>query len=311
MVTPVFKIEANGEDITEALLKNSAVISFSDEDGFAADELRLEVFGEFKRPEYKDELKLWLGYKESGIYYCGLFSVQSSAKKRGGMTVTATGADFTGELKKKRNRSFENMSIAAIVQEIAGSYGLGIKCDFDDLYLQHTAQTNESDLNLLNRLAKDYNAIFSIKNNTLVFKKRIKGETRADDLPLFEVEESECERWEIKHSNRTMYRSCRAIWHDTKENKIKKIVSGAGKPELVLKGSFRTEAEAKSKADAKLQTANRGTVTGNITIRGQDIRAGGVLKLNGFGSDDGEYTIKSVLHTLDETGYKVLVEFEN
>jgi len=311
MVTPIFKIEANGKDITEVLLKNSAKITFKDEDGVVADELSIEALGDFKRPKYEDELKLWLGYKESGLYYCGLFIVQTSTKNRHSINITATGANFTSELKKKRNKSYEKMSLADIAREIAKRYSLNTKSDFSDAYVQHLSQSNESDLHLLNRLANEYNAIFSIKNNTLIFKKRIKEDKKAEDLPVFEVKESECESWEIKHSNRTLYKSCKAIWHDTKENKTKEIIVGSGEPELILKGSFKNEAEAKTKAEARLQTANRGIVSGNLTIYGQNIRAGGILKLIGFGSDNGDYTIKSVEHTLDESGYSVYVEFEN
>ncbi len=311
MVTPAFKIEANGKDVTELLQSNSAKITFKDEDGVVADELGIEVYGDFKRPAFEDELKLWLGYEESGLYYCGLFVVQTSTKSRHSMRITATGANFTSELKKRRNRSYEKMSLSAVAKEIASRYDLSAKSDYDDIYIQHLSQSDESDLNLMNRLAKEYNAIFSIKNNTLIFKKRIKNDQKAEDLPVFEIDESECESWQIKHSNRTLYRSCKATWHDTRENKTKEITAGSGEPQLILRGSFKTEADAKAKADARLQAANRGVVSGNLTIYGQNIRAGGILKLTGFGSDDGKYTINRVEHRLGPDGYSVYVEFEN
>ena len=70
--TPAFRILANDKDVTEHITKNLISLSFKDEAGIKSDEITLSVYGTFKRPQYKDVLKLWIGYKESGLWQlCG------------------------------------------------------------------------------------------------------------------------------------------------------------------------------------------------------------------------------------------------
>jgi phage protein D len=309
-MTPIFKIEANGKDVTEAISKNLVSLSFSDEDGNQSDEITLEVAGDFKRPQYQDELKLWLGYDESNLFYCGIFKVQTTSRTQHTLTITATGADFSAQLKQKRDTSYEKLSLKDVAQIVANRYDLSLKSDFDDMYLQHLSQTQESDLHMMKRLAKDYNAIFSIKNSTLIFLKRIKENMASDALPVFEIDISECESYSIKHSDKTLYNACEASWQDTKENVVKSVTVGSGDPILKINGSFKNAAEATKKAEAKLQNANRGTKSGTINMYGKEIYAGGMLKLSGAGEDDGEYSIKSVSHSFDN-GWSMSIEIEN
>jgi len=309
-VTPIFKIEANGTDVTEQIRANLSSITFKDEDGNQSDEITIRVAGDFKRPAYKDELKLWLGYEETGLFFCGLFLVQTTERDSFGLTITATGADFSAALKQKRDLSYEQISLKAIVQIIADRHGLKLKSDFDDLYVTHLSQTNESDLHFMKRIASDYNGIFSIKNGTLIFLKRTKDAKRSDELPVFEIDSSECSELRIKHANRTLYASCKATWHDTRDNTVESVTVGNGNPVLLMEGQFKTAAEAKAKAEAKLERANRGIKSGKIEMHGKEIYAGGTLKLTGFGEDDGEYSIKSVNHTFDD-GWVMIIEIEN
>ena len=309
-MTPIFKLEANGADITESLQKNTVSISFSDEDGNQSDEITIKVAGDFKRPKYQDELKLWLGYKESSLFYCGLFKVQSTERDNYSLTINASGADFSSALKQKRETSYEKVSLKDVAKIIADRHSLKLKSDFDDMFLPHLSQTNESDLHMMKRLSSDYNAIFSIKNGTLIFLKRIKENMASKELPVFEIDISECESYSIKHSDKTIYGACEASWQDTKANKVQSITVGNGTPILKINGNFKTAVEAQSKAEAKLQNANRGSKSGTISMYGREIYAGGELKLSGAGEDDGEYSIKSVNHTFD-SGWKMSIEIEN
>ena len=309
-MTAVFKIEANGKDITSKLQADLSSISFSDEDGNQSDEITIKVAGNFKRPSYKDELKLWLGYEGKKLFYCGVFLVQSTEKDDNSLSITATGADFSSSLKVKRDLSYEKLSLKAIAKIVADRNNLKLKSDFEDMQLTHLSQTKEGDLSFMKRLAKDYDGIFSIKNNTLVFMRKVKNEKKSDELPMFKIDKSECASVSIKHANKTLYNSCKVSWQDTKDNQSKSISVGNGDPILMLEGQFKTPAEAKNKAEAKLQRANRGLKSGSLSMYGKEIYAGGTLKLTGSGEDDGEYMITSVNHSFD-SGWKINVNFEN
>jgi len=305
-ITPDFKVEVNGKDVTANVKKHLVSLSLKDESGDATDELTLNFDNLFKRPKYKDKIKVWLGYR-TGLYYCGSFLVQTTEKNQNSLRVRATSTNFTTEIKKKRNRSYENISLCDLIKKIADRNGLKYRCNFNDVFFKHLAQTDESDLNLLNRIAKMYNATFNIKNDTIIF---VKKQSESDNLPIFEIDRKDVSSYSIKYANKTLYKSVKAVFHDTKENKVKEVVFGSGEPQYVLQDTFKDESEALKRAEGIMDLLNSGIKSGNLTMDGMNIIAGAKLKLNGFGEDDGEYSIKRVTHSLNGSGYTVRVEFE-
>ena len=313
-MTPKIKLIANGKDVSEFINMNATTVDFKDEAGDVADEITLNIAGIFAKPKYKDELKLWIGTEEKGLFYCGIFTVQSVSSSEGNtysIEITATAANFSSNLKVKRSVSYENVSIKKIVQIIANRHDLGVASDFDDIYVLHSEQTNESDLNFLLRLADEDNALFAIKNNKIIFKKKIKDNKKSDKLPRFSLKKDEHTEVKIYSSNKEEYGSCKAIWRDTKQNVQRSITVGRGEPIKVIKDSFENVAQAKQKAQATLDKANSGTKTGTITSYGFEVYAGGVLDLFNTLEDDGDYEIKSVHHVIDESGWNFTMEIKN
>ena len=308
--TPTFKILANDKDVSTKLKKELISITFKDEVNNKADELTIKVGGEFARPLYEDDLKLFLGYDDN-LTYCGSFSIQTSVRSNNNiLSISATGVNFSSSLKEKRDITYEKITIKEICKQIADRNALKLKSDFDNFCIQSIAQSNESDLHFLNRLARDYNAIFNIKNETFVFTHKIKDNQKNKELPTYTISCNEVENISIKHSNKTLYKSCKSIWHDTKENKAKFITVGTGKPILINKGNFKDDADAQLKAKAKLERANQGLISGSLSTDGEVIFAGGKLNLIDTLEDDGEYQIKSVNHSFSASGWKMTIEFE-
>ncbi|WP_294962642.1 contractile injection system protein, VgrG/Pvc8 family [Sulfurimonas sp.] len=311
-MTPIFKLLANGKDVTKSINLNSSKIEFNDEAGVVSDDISLTIEGTFKKPKYEDELKLWIGTKEKGLFYCGLFMVQSSKNNNDtSIDITATAADFSKSLKRKRNLSYESVSIKQIVQKVATRHKLEVVSDFEDINIDHIEQTSESDLHFLKRIAKDYNALFAVKNNKIVFKKKMKNAKKSENLPRYTLIKDEFSGVSIENTNKTLYSSCKAVWRDTKDNKQHSITVGSGEPVKIIKDSFENVADAKIKAEATLQKANAGTKSGSINSYGFELYAGGILDLQGTAQDDGEYDIISSHHTLDSSGWNMSVEIEN
>lgn len=310
---PLALIIINGNDRTDVIYDKLISLSMTDYANNESDELDITVSGRFSRPKYQDEIKLYLGYNYN-YTYMGLFRVQSTVKTFTQLTIKATGVDFSDRFKVKRNITYENLSIKDIASQIASKHELKLRSDFDDVYLLSQAQTNESDMHFLNRIAKEYNAIFNIKNDTLYFMKKIKENKKSSELPSYVIDVNKCNSISIEHSNKTLYNSCEVSYHDTKENKsIKKIYpSSAEEPILKFKGSFKTEAEAIERAKAKLNKANQGIITGSIEKPGEIIFAAGVLTLsNNIDTDEEEYQITRVSHSLDKSnGWTTNIEFE-
>lgn len=313
---PLFLLLANDKDVTDQLQKYVTSISFTDNAGTDSDNISISINGgNFKRPSTNDELKLYFGYKGQSFFFAGTFKVQKTTRRRNkSLTIVATGVDFSIELNQDKSATFQSLSLKDICSNIAKAHNLKLKSDFDDCHIKNVLQTNESDLEFLERLAKDYNALFSIKNGTLIFIKNNKHNSINKDLPLFKIDVSNVENLSILHTNRVFYRSCVAKWHDTKINQPKSVIAGEDKPVINITGAYKDEAEALLKAEAKLSLVNKGIISGSFDDDGTEIYAGGNIELINTinGEDDGIYSIKSVKHKFSPTGgWTVGVEFEN
>lgn len=293
------KFVVNGKDISSDFVSYFTDLEIIDKDGNESDELNVTLTNAIKRPEYNDEIKIWINF----IFY-GTFLVQSTETNYlNELNIKATGTNFSDDLKVKKSKSYKDKTLKSVVEEIAGKNKLEVKADFGDITLTNLIQKDESDLHFLNSLAKKYDAIFSIKNKTLIFIER------TAELPNFPLDLNRCESWSITHSNTQSYKSCTAKWRDTKRNKNKSVTVGDGEPILVFKGSFKTETEARKEANAKLKKTTRGTKEGSATKSGEYITAGGSILVINSKQDDGTYTVVSVTTTVSIDGYKVQINF--
>jgi len=274
-------------------------LELTDEVGDLADQLTLTFTAGFIRPKAGDKIDVFINLTDYGT-----FLVQESIKTKDRLTIKAVSANFKDSLKDRKYRSFKDIKLCDLIAKIASEHKMKFKCNIKG-FIKHLAQNYESDINLLTKLAKDFNANFNIKKETIIFLDKNKKEK----LPIFTIIKNEVESFSIKSDIKPLYNSCRAIWRDTKHNKDKKIVVGKGKPELLLKGAFKNEAEARERAIAALKNITAGTKKGSITIYGQEVRAGGLLQLVFFFEDDGMYKIKKVTHSINTT-YKIRIEFE-
>ncbi len=286
--------------LNESLSSLYESIELVDQVGLQADELNISISGQHARPKGNDELLIAV----NGVSY-GKFSVQETTVTPRKLNIKAHSANFSSSLKVRKSRAFDKIKFCKMVEKIAKEHRLKYKCDID-LFIDHLAQQHESDLNLLARMAKKYNLHFNIKNDTILMLKKEESES----LPLFIVQSSECATYSIKHSTKPLYSSCVAAWHDTKKNKPKKVRIGKGEPVLVLHEHYSSEGAAHTAAEAALNNITRGIISGTISLNGREIRAGGELRLIGFGEDDGVYSIKKVTHRIDGGGYTVSVEFQ-
>ncbi len=303
-LTADFKIIAQGQDITETIKKNLISLEVKDEDGNMADEVTITISSIYKRPKYGDELEVFLGYKETGLSKIGVFKVQTSTiTNKHQMKFSATGVDFSGNLKVKKSREFLKISIKELVSKIASEHFLNAVCDVDDVYYPYIAQEDKSDLAFLQEIAKDNELIFNIKNNTLICA------TKKQDELNYTIDYKELIDISITHSNKTKYESAKVIYRDTKENTDKEVLVLEGEPQLRCERSCQDEDEAKRIGLASLTRANKGIVSGELTIPFKVIFAGGILNLTNT-TDDGEYGITSVSHTLDSSGFTTTLNFE-
>jgi len=308
LTKPDYLLTLSGNVVKKKYVKS---ITFKDEIDNKSDEITVVTTREFPRPSFGDVVTLELGYKDSGLVFVGKFFVQSSTITNQNLMFRATGADWTEEIKKRKNRKWENVEISGIVSNIAGEHGLGSKVDKNHFF-RHEAQAHESDMHFLHRLAKFLDATLSVKNAKILFL------DKTTPKPRYTCNVKEAISSSIELVNKTKYKSCKCTYRDSKKNIDVTVTVGSGTPVLELKKSLDSFSKtstplketAKTHAQNQLNLANVGTVRGRVKIEGTTTpKAGGEIEIIDSKYDDGVYKVKSVTHSLGN-GWVSDVTFE-
>ena len=175
----------------------------------------------------------------------------------------------------------------------------------------HLDQTEESDLELLTRLARDHDAVAKPNGDYLLFVPQGVAESATGEpMPVIDVRPEDVRSCEVTLADRGEYRSARARWHDT-ERALEGIESaGSGDPAYTLQRAYASAREASEAARAKLAALLRGT--GSLTLElspgNPAAAAGAKLLLAGFRDGaDGSWTCRRVQHRIDRSGYSTQV----
>ena len=188
--SPAFSIVIEGKDVTTVLDTRLMSLTLTDNRGFEADQLDLELDdadGLIALPRRGAVIQLALGWKGQPLFPKGAFTVDeiehSGAPDR--LTIRARSADFRETLNTRREKSWHQTTVGEVVKEIAARHNLKMALgkDLTDKALDHLDQTNESDASFLMKLARQYGAIASVKDGNLLFIRQGQGRT-ASGKPL-------------------------------------------------------------------------------------------------------------------------------
>jgi len=307
-----FKVTANGADITGLLQDRLISLSIVDEAGMKSDTATLIIDDRDYRielPETGAELEIWLGFKETGLTAMGKYTVDeiSGSGPVNRMTVTAKAADMLKAIKSPKTRNWDDVTLGGIVAKIAGEHDLDVAVSetLKGHSYKYLAQTSESDLNLLTRLAKELDATAKPSGKTLVFVERGKGKTAAgDDIPVIALSRQNLRSWSWKLSGRGKYKTAIAEWSELGTAKVHKIKEGKGEPILKLRHRYATEGEATRAAKGALSRSKRASSTLSVSLGGfrGDLFAEGIADLQGIKPElTGEWSITRVEHSLQNT----------
>ena len=171
----IYKLLVNGTDIGGIVQNRFVSMTITDNRGIESDSLELELSdhdGLLEIPPKGAEIEAWIGWSDSGLVYKGKYLVKE--RTHSGpfdvLGIRAESADLKATFKKKKERSFDNKTIADIIQTIATEQGLDARINekLGQIQLAHIDQ-NESDANLITRIALEHDAIATVKNGCLLF----------------------------------------------------------------------------------------------------------------------------------------------
>lgn len=295
-INPVVKIVLEGQPI---LIPNDRLIScrLTDQAGMESDNVCIKLDQrdwKIARPSKGVKLDIFMGYRETGIKHMGKFAVDETTLDfmPKTLTINAKAAAMQGGLKNQRKQSYHQKKLGEIVETIASRNGLSpaLSEELKNKEIPHIDQFNESDLHFLTRLSKRYGAIFTVKNDKLLFIYRGEGKTASGlDLPVIKLAYSDIASGSHKSGDRGKYDEVIAEYHDLGKAKRMQVsakaeseMSGAAEAKHQIRTLFASEAEAKDAADACLKSSLMNDGELDISMVGRnDIMAETPLQLVG------------------------------
>lgn len=128
-MTPEYRIEADGRDISRLINTRFVSLSVTDEVADQADKLSLNLAdpeNSLSVPPTGGTLRLWLGYQGRDLHYRGSFVVDETSISGPGtnIAITARAADMRGSIKAPRDQTWHESSLAEIAKTIATRHNL-------------------------------------------------------------------------------------------------------------------------------------------------------------------------------------------
>ncbi|MDQ8906549.1 contractile injection system protein, VgrG/Pvc8 family [Acinetobacter nosocomialis] len=186
---PIYRLEVDGNDISPLVVDRLISLSIKDNRGLVVDSVDIDLDdsdGQLEIPPEGAIIQVWIGWSNTGLVNKGKYKVES-VTHRGApdvLSISAFSNDVSEGLKQKRERSFSNKTIQVIFETVGAEYALKtiVHNTLANRVISYIAQ-NESDANLITRIADEYDAIATVKNGHLILLPRGTSQT-VSGLPL-------------------------------------------------------------------------------------------------------------------------------
>jgi phage protein D len=264
-IQPDFLLTVNAKDITANIRDRLISLTLTDNRGFDADQLDLELDdadGQLAMPVRGAVIKLYLGWKGQALIGKGEFTVDE-VEHHGApdtMVIRARSVDFRGTLNSRREVSYHDTNLGKVVTQIAERNSLKpmLADGFAALPVAHIDQTQETDTKFLTRLASLYGAVAAIKAGRLLFLRPGSGVTASGKpIPQLTITRQDGDRHTFSIADRGAYTGVTASWLHTKDPKPKKVKVKRVPKEKHLR-ALEHPAAKKKKAAAKTPEAPEG-----------------------------------------------------
>ncbi|MDE0109579.1 MAG: contractile injection system protein, VgrG/Pvc8 family [Bryobacterales bacterium] len=213
------------------------------------------------------------------------------------------------ELKAQRTRSWGEVTLGDLARRIAADHGLQARVGsaLRGIAIPHLDQTEESDLNLLTRLAGDHDTVAKQSGKYLLLVPR--GEVASatgKPTPAIDVRPEDASRWRLTLADREAYSPAEASWHDAETGERKTETAGSGEPKWTIRRAYASASVAAEAARSKLVQLARGTALLAVDLSPCNpvAAAEAELRMAGFRDDvDGSSTCQRVVHKLDRGAF--------
>lgn len=319
---PDYRLVVGGQDITAKVNPRLISLTLSEGRGGEADTLELTLAdhdGQLALPRKGATMALQLGWRGQALVDKGTFEVDevehSGAPDQ--ISIKARSADVKRKLRQRTEKSWHDTTAGAIVQEIAARNGLAPRVDstLASIKVAHIDQTNESDLNFLSRLAKQHDAVATVKKGRLLFLP-INGTKTSGGAALgsMHITRADGDQHRYHSAERGAYSGVRAYWSDPKQAEKRSVLAGSEEDEKRLKDTYGSEADAMAAARSEQQRMARGKATFGLTLAlgRPELMPQTPVTVSGFKPeiDSTPWLVVKLTHSLGDQGLTTQLELE-
>lgn len=315
------RIIYQGTDISRDVAPDLLRMSYTDHAEGQADDLEIELQdreGRWFDPWYPVkgdqveaslECEAWGEDRATVTLRLGAFQVDEISVSGPPIKVRimAHSANVTGAMRQKRTRAWESTDLATIASQIASEHGLGTMLQLEDPpTYERMDQTEQSDLEFLDRLCKPHDLYVKVAENKLI----VSSKEKLEEVSAGTIDASEASRYSFRDKTHEIYKACKVTyWDPDKKQEYTHTETDPQAPEtgdtLTINERMESRAKAIERARKELQRKNKWEVSGDMTLPGRpDLAAGVSVNLTGFGAVSGRHFIEKSVHTYSRSGYK-------
>lgn len=320
---PLCLLIVDGKDITHAIEKRLISINLTDNRGMEADALDISLTdhdGALTIPPRGARIDLWLGWTTSGLVYKGSYTVDETEHSGAPdvLSIRARSADLRETLKIKREQTWKDTSLREILATIAQRSQLDLKIapSLASQLIAHLDQANESDANIISRLAEQFDAVIGVKAGCLICGVTGAGKTSSGlSLPHITLTREEGDGHRFLQADRNSYSGVKAYYYEQNSAVKKEAIAGGGENLKELRHTYADQQSALSAARSELSRLLRGTATLSYQLaHGRpDLIPELTYSLIGVKDEIDAITWlgSKVTHAYSSSGYTTSLELEN
>jgi len=320
---PDYRISIAGQAITPRLRPRLQTLAIRQARGEEADELTLTLEDADTRlqlPRTGVTVQVELGWQGQGVATIGEFIVDEVEHSGAPDQVHIRGrsADLRAALPVPRTHSYDNTTLGAIIETIAGRHQLTptIAPSLGARAIAHIDQTDESDANFLTRLGERYDAIATIKQAHLLFLPAGQAQTASGQaMPQLAISRASGDSHRYRTTDRERYTGVIAYYRDTAAAERQRVTAGNTETRpKTLRDTYPTQAEAQDAANSAWRSLQRSSRALELALaRGRPTLAPETrITVHGFKAeiDAIDWLAVEVEHRLGPDGYTNTLKLE-
>jgi phage protein D len=310
---PILQIEYEGLDATRLIGGSLLNLQISERFNERLSDARMtfeDRSGKWRDswfPKSEDEIRIKIGNngreRDFGRYV--VYDVQYSGDSEG-ERIEMSAASGSEKQYERRWRSYVNMNLKQIVDEVAARLGLKPLGQIEG-GRAFERQNGETDLSFLHRLAKRNGYVVKIETDKLVFYKYDKILESEVALTLTK---NQVKTYRFEDKAEGSYKKCVVKGFNPRTRQVIEATAGSGEPTLALiETGIETIADARLRASEAIKENNRKKTRCEMTTIGDiSLISGLAIAMSGFGVFDGKYVIEETQHFFTTSGYETRIQ---